>query len=114
MATSKKTTTKKISKKVQAMVQSDVFKSVAIASVLLNILFLVSIFVLTSTSTFDRSVYKAARNQYCKNVDGLRSRAKELGSEKAALLEIQIDCASGNFTPFYNEAIEKFKAQSNS
>lgn len=113
MATKKKTTGKKFSQKVHKIVQTDVFKSIAIASVLLNILFLVAIFVLTSTNTFDRKLYTASRDRYCENIEAVRSRAKELGSEKAAVKEWQIDCIGKDFKPFYKEALDKYRAQLN-
>lgn len=110
MATVKKTS-KSAAKRVKQMVTSDVFRSVAIVSIAFNILFLASIFVLTSTDTFDRRFYNAARDQYCQNVDGVRERASELSSEKAAVKEWQVTCVSKEFKPYYNEALEKFNAQ---
>jgi hypothetical protein len=116
MATKKKTTSKKISNKVQQIIQTDVFKSIAIASVLLNVLFLVTVVVLTNvltnTSTFDRKLYISARERYCDNSEVLKSRSEELGSKKAALMERQVDCNGKDFSPFYKEALEKYKAHS--
>lgn len=110
MATKK---SKKISQKVQKIIKGDFLKSIAIASVLLNVLFLVSIFVLTATDTFDRRVYTGARNRYCQNSASVESRAKELGSEKAALQEREIDCIGSKFQPFYKEALDKYRAEVN-
>jgi len=101
---------KKFNKKVSKIVQSDVFKSIAVASILLNILFLISIFVLTSTDTFDRRLFLEARSRYCQNGAGVDRRAEKLGSEKMALEELQIDCIGKDFKPFYNEALKKFDA----
>lgn len=106
-----KKSSKKITQKVQAIVQADVFKSIAIASVLLNILFLVTIVVLTSTSTFDRKLYTAARERYCNNTESIKHRAEELGSKQAAKEERQIDCLDDTFSPFFQEAVEKYRAQ---
>jgi len=111
MATHKKTQGKKFKQKVQQAVQNDIFTSIAIASVLLNVLFFVSIFVLTSTSTFDRQLYLSAQERYCNNIDGVRDRAKELGSEQAAQDEWQIDCVGKDFKPFYKEAVDKYRAE---
>ncbi len=111
MATKKKTTSKKISQKVRAIVQADMFKSIAVASVLLNILFLVTIVVLTSSSTFDHKLYSSARERYCNNSESLKNRANELGNTEAAIEERQVDCVGEDFRPFYNEAIDKFRAQ---
>jgi hypothetical protein len=109
MATTKKPS-KSFRKKVLRIVEGDTLKSIAAASVLLNILFLVSIFVVTSTDTFDRRFYNAARSQYCKNVSGIKARAKELGDEKKAIREWELTCVSSNFRPYYDEAVEKFDA----
>ncbi len=113
MATKKKTPSKKITQKVRAIVQADVFKSIAVASVLLNILFLITIVVLTSSSTFDHKLYTSARERYCSNSESLKNRANELGNSKAASEERQVDCVEKDFRPFYNEAIDKFRAQTN-
>lgn len=107
----KKSSPRKISQKVQKIVKGDVVKSVAIASILLNVLFLVSLFVLTATDTFDRRVYVGARSRYCDNHSSIKERAKALGSEKAALQEREIDCIGENFKPFYQEALDKYRAK---
>jgi len=107
----KKTSVNKIRGRVMHVVESDMFRAVAIASVLLNILFLVCIFVLSSTDTFDRRFYESSRNRYCQNVDGVFERASELGDEKKAVKEWQITCVSEEFAPMYKEAIDKFNAQ---
>ena len=91
--------------------ESDIFRSIAIVSVLLNILFLTGVYVLTSTDTFNRNFYNSSRANYCANVDGVKERAKELASEKSAVREWQITCVSKEFKPFYDEAVAKFNAQ---
>ena len=101
---------KKLSQKVKKAIKSDVFTSIAIASVLFNILFLASLIVFTSTSLFDHSVFVAARDRYCKNVDAVRERAKELGSDQKAVNEWKVTCVSNDFRPFYQEAIDKLNA----
>lgn len=112
MATTKKPT-KAFRRKVKRIVEGDTLKSLAVASILLNILFLVCIFVFTSTNTFDRRFYNAAKDHYCQNIDGVKARAKELGDEKKAIREWEITCISSNFRPYYNEAVEKFDANNN-
>lgn len=116
MATKKKSpskTSKTFKGRVHTLVESDVFKSVAIASILLNILFLITIFVLTSTDTFDRQFFQATRDKYCQNIGGVQVRAVELGSDKKAVSEWQIDCVGSDFKPYYEEAVIKFNAQTN-
>jgi len=113
--TSKKTTStnQRFLKHVHALTERDIFKSVAIASILFNVLFIICFFVLTSTSTFDRGFYHAARNQYCQNVDAVKARADQLGDEKKAINEWQVDCVGTGFQPFYKEALEKYRAAHN-
>lgn len=112
MAKSKNTSGKRFSNKVHKIVKSDLFTSIAIASVMLNVLFFAGIFVLTSTDAFDRKVYTSVLNKYCRNIDGVVDRAEELGSEELALKEWKVTCVSDDFTPYYKEAVEKFEAQS--
>lgn len=113
MVKNKKSPSKSLKKKITNMTKEDMFKSIAIASVLLNVLFLVSIFVLTNASTFDYRVYSASKERYCQNTDGLKQRSEELGSDKAAQEELQINCVGKQFEPFYNEAVQKYRAQEN-
>lgn len=115
MATKKKTPAKnkKLSQKAKQVTQTDMFKSVAIASVLLNILFLVAVVVLSTSSTFDRQLYRAAQEHYCNNTASVKERAQELGSEKAAQQEWQVDCVGREFQPYYQEALDKYQAQDN-
>lgn len=112
MATKKKTS-KKVSAKIQKIVKGDVVKSVAIASVLLNILFLATLLVLTATDTFDRQVYVGARTRYCQNQSSVSDRTAVLGSEAAAQQEKQVDCIGEDFAPYYKEALDKYQAQVN-
>lgn len=91
--------------------ESDIFRSIAVASVILNIFFLTGVYVLTSTDTFNRNFYLSSRDKYCTNVDGVKERAVELASEKTAVKEWQVTCTSKEFKPFYDEAVAKFNAQ---
>lgn len=111
MATKKKKPSKRFLHKVHELTEKDLFKSIAIVSILLNILFFASFVVITSTSTFNRTIYTSVKKQYCKNIDGVKERAQQLGSEKAAINEWRVTCVSEDFAPYYKEAIEKFKAQ---
>ncbi len=100
-----------LTQKARKIVRGDITRSIAITSLLLNVLFLVSIFVVTSTDTFDRRVYTSARERYCANKEATEERAKELGDGSAAIREREIDCVGPNFKPFYKEAVDKYRAQ---
>lgn len=109
----KKTTKKlRITEKVHSVVKSNIFMSIAIASLAFNIFLFVTLFVLSDSNVFDRKAYSAVRNKYCANVEGVVQRANELGSDSEALREWQITCVSKDFRPFYKEAIQKFEAHS--
>lgn len=113
----KKSSTKSSSKRgftqrVHELTKRDIFTSIAVVSVLLNVLFLATVLVLTNSDTFSRELYSAAREQYCQNINALEKRAEVIGSTDLAVEERNIDCIGDTFLPFYNEAIEKYRAQS--
>lgn len=77
----------------------------------MNILFIASVFVLSSTDAFDHSVYNSVRSRYCRNINGVVERAQKTGSEDEAISEWQVNCISEDFQPYHQEAVEKFRAQ---
>ena len=112
MAIKKKSSGKALTQRARKIIKGDVKKSVAVASVLLNVLFLISIVVITNVGTFDRNLYTAARDRYCRNEAALITRIQELdGDFDQATREHQIDCIDESFKPFYQEALDKFNAQ---
>lgn len=113
MATKKKSSGKRFQQQVRKMVHGDLFTSIAVVSILLNILFLVSFLVLTSSDTFDKRFFQSAQNRYCNNISGLEQRAQELGDDKKALQEWEVDCIGKDFKPFYKEALDKYRAKVN-
>lgn len=106
----KKKPNKRFLKKVHELTEKDIFKSIALASIGLNILAIAAFFVLTSTDSFDRNLYTSVRDKYCDNVNEIRNRAEKLGDEDAALLEWKVTCISKDYKPFYEESIKKFEA----
>lgn len=115
MATKKrssKKSNKRFLSKVHHLTEKDIFKSIAITSILFNILFLAAFLVITNTGSFDRSIYAAVKKQYCKNVDAVRERAEELGEDGAsqAVIEWHVTCLSDQFAPYHTEAVDKFEA----
>ena len=109
----KKTSTKNRGKfltRVHKITETDIFASIAIASILINVFFLVSVFVLSSRSTYDTSVYNSVKTRYCKNIDGVSKRAEAIGNQKDAVDEWKVNCLNDDFKPFFNEAVEKFRA----
>lgn len=101
---------KRFVKKVHDLTRKDIVTSVAAVSILLNVLFLVTVLVLTNTETFSREIFTATRDQYCTNLKSVRKHADKIGSFKEALKQHRIDCVADDFLPFYNEAIEKYRA----
>lgn len=112
MATKKtsKKPNKRFLKKVHELTERDIFRSVALASIGLNIFAIAAFLVLTNTNSFDRSLYTSVRDKYCNNIDEVRNRAEKLGDEQAALLEWKVTCVSEDYKPFYRESIKKFEA----
>lgn len=114
MATKKSTTkSKKANKrflnKVHTLTERDIFKSIAVASILFNILFFTALFVLISSNSFDRSLYTSVKNRYCNNIKEVENRAEKLGNDQAALMEWHVSCLSADFEPYHSEAVDKFK-----
>jgi phage terminase small subunit len=107
----KASTKQRFTQKVHNLTRHDILTSVAVASILLNILFLITVIVLTNTDTFSRELYTAAREQYCSNSSALKDRVEEIGDAKQAVQERNVDCIGEDFAPFYNEALEKYLAQ---
>ncbi len=103
---------KKLSQKAKKIIKSDLFTSIAIVSLVLNVFLLAGLYVLTSADTFDREVYLNVKERYCKNPDAVIDRGKELGSNEKALQEWQVSCISKEFLPYYKEALQKFEASS--
>ncbi len=112
MAQKKSTSSKngRFLRKVHKITETDIFTSIAIVSILLNVLFFASVLVLTSTDTFDDSIYQFVESRYCSNISAVEQRAVELGSETEALREWHINCTTSEFEPYFNEAVEKFDA----
>ena len=104
---------KKLSSKVQSLVKSDLFTSIAIVSIALNIFLLVGLFTLTTTDSYDTAVFNSVRTRYCKNIDGVVKRAEQLGNSEQALQEWKVNCVAKEFAPYYQEALQKFEAHQN-
>ena len=101
-----------MTQKVRKIIKGDVIKSIAVTSVLLNILFLISIVAVTNAGNFDRHLYTGVRDRYCQNGAAAETRTKELGGDfDQAAREREVDCIGNNFKPYYQEALDKFNAQ---
>lgn len=101
---------KKFLSKVHDLTEKDIFKSIAIASILFNILFMAALVVLSRTDSFDRGLYQGVKSRYCKNLSAVEERANKLGDEKSAIVEWHVTCQSEQFAPYFEEAVTKFKA----
>src|SRR5688572_24168475 len=111
MATNKKSskTSKSFIRKVHELSQKDIARSTIIASLLFNVLFFAAIFVITSTDSFDSRLLNIVNERYCQNKKSLSDRVEKLGKERA-IEDWHIACISKDFKPYYQEAIDKFRA----
>jgi hypothetical protein len=110
-SSSKSSSKRGFTKRVHELTKKDIVTSIAAVSILLNVLFLVTVIVVTNTDTFSRGVFTAARDQYCKSASAFEDRVMAIGSAELALQERNVDCISEGFLPFYTEAVEKYQAQ---
>jgi hypothetical protein len=111
-SSTKSSTKKGFTNRVHDLTKKDIIASIALVSVLCNVLFLATILVMTNSATFSRGVYTTARDKYCNNISALEQRAEAIGDPSIALEERNIDCISEDFLPFYQEAVEKYHVQS--
>lgn len=97
-------------RKVHKLTETDIFTSIAVVSILLNVLFFITVIVLTSTNAFDQNVFNFVKSQYCSNITAVEQRAVEFGNELDAIREWEVNCVTGEFQPYFDEAVEKYDA----
>lgn len=108
----KKKSAFKLGKRAQKIVKKDLIHSLAIASVVLNILFLVGWAVITNGSS-DQEFFETARTRLCvdnyqDNLNRVISDAENEDAAKLAALELSIQCVDEDFQPFYENAISSY------
>lgn len=99
--------------KVRKLTKENVFTSVAIASIVCNLLLLSIIFVVSRPDTVDYSLYNGIRNHYCNNSNSygnmLKAASKSGESSQMAREKFEIACNSGNFAPYYQQAVSAYE-----
>ena len=106
---------KKVTKKAKAAIRSDILGSVALVSVLLNIFFFSGVVLFNATSELDTSLYEASVANLCnENYEtNLQREMDNADNEAEAKMNFEIVCRSGEFSRYYQNAVEAFKASSN-
>lgn len=102
----------KLGKRAAKLLKRDLLHSVAMASILLNILFLVGWAVVTYGDA-DQEAYDLARNRLCvdnysKNLQKAVKDSTTTEAAQVAALEFKIQCVSDDFKPYYENAIETY------
>ena len=103
---------KKLTKKVKAIIRSDVIGSVALVSVLLNIFFIAGVVLFNATNQLDVSVYEASVTNLCNEnyADNLMDEMEAAEDPALAKANFEIVCRSGEFTRYYQNAVEAYRA----
>ena len=102
----------KLGKRATKLLKRDLIHSVAMASILLNILFLVGWAVITYGDA-DQEAYDLARNRLCvdnykENLNQAILEASTEDAGKIAAIEFMVQCVSDDFKPYYENAIETY------
>ena len=102
---------KKLTKKVKAIIRSDVIGSVALVSVLLNVFFAAGVVLFNATNELDVSVYEASVANLCNDnyASNLMDEMETADDPAVAKANFEIVCRSGEFTRYYQNAVEAFR-----
>lgn len=108
----KKKSSFKLGKRAAKIVKQDLIHSLAIASVVLNILFLVGWAVIINGDT-DQQLYDTARDRLCvdnyeENLQKAIGDADNEAAGKVAAVELSVECVSEEFKPYYESAISTY------
>lgn len=108
----KKKSSFKLGKRAAKLVRQDLLHSVAIASVVLNILFLVGWAVIINGGS-DRELYDTARERLCvenydENIARVINEAEDDAAATTAVTEFTIECVGDDFEPYYESAINTY------
>lgn len=97
--------------------KSDIFTSLAILSIVLNIFLLSAVFVLTNGGTLNQSILSDLNNRYCDDTSSLQTAINHAANNgetsKQAQQKYEITCKSGNFAPYYSQAIHSYQQSQN-
>lgn len=101
---------KKLTKKVQKIIKSDIFASVALVSILFNIILFSAVLLYQSTNAIDLSVYNASYDKLCKDRydDNLIDQIEESSDPAYAKALFEVKCESGDFQRYYDNAVESY------
>ncbi len=102
---------KKIAKKTKKVIKDNMLLAVAITSVLVNMFFLIGVITYASTSKFDAAMLNRANERYCDDITDLDLAADDLlVNSKSVSAEdyFNVVCRSGDFAPYYLNAVNEY------
>jgi hypothetical protein len=103
--------------KVRKLTKDNIFTSVAIASIVCNILLLCIVYVATRPDTVDYALYNGIRSHFCSNKNAynnlLKTADKNGESRQTAQEKYELACNSGNFAPYYQQAVSSYEQAQN-
>ncbi len=85
-------------RRVHAVIMEDVTASVMIASLILNLFFLVAIVLYHTSGSFELKVYRYTRSHFCDD-------RREVIAQK----DYDLACATGQFAPYYEKAVNDYQ-----
>lgn len=90
--------------------RGDVFASIAMVSLLFNLFFLIGVVMYNSTNNLDEAAYNSAYANLCdKNYSSnLAERQEEAGNSKQAKDVFNAYCRTGEFTEYFDEAVNSY------
>jgi hypothetical protein len=102
---------KKLTKKAKQVVKENIVMALVITSVLINLFFIIGAVTYASTSKFDDSLLRVAIARYCNDVKDLNLSDKEVVINDQTVSQetlFDITCNSGEFAPYYNQAVAEY------
>lgn len=90
----------------------NVFIAVALTSLLINLFFLIGVVLYASTSWFDESMHKSAVARYCddyRDIDFSDNKTIKVDGKQITPKDMfNVTCKSGDFAPYYDQAVESY------
>jgi len=102
---------KKITQKTKKIIKENTLLAVAITSVLINLFFIIGVITFSSTSKFDKNIYVEGMMRYCDDYDEVKEEGVSAivnGQEVPQEVIYDITCKSGEFSVYYDEAVEDY------
>jgi len=101
---------KSIVKTGRLIFKENLFASIAYVSLAINIVFFIIFVMYTSTNHFDGFALRQAKENYCVDnyQENLNVRSEEFGDPTLAIALMEVECQSGDFLPYLEDAQTKY------